>query len=107
MTIAREEIFGPVLCILGYDNLDQALEIANDTEYGLAGYVAAADLDKARAVARRIRAGWVAINDGFDFNAPFGGYKSSGNGREWGGFGFNEYFEIKAALGYAPEKAAR
>ena len=102
MTIAREEIFGPVLTILGYDNLDQAVEIANDTEYGLAGYVAAADLDKARAVARKLRAGWVSINDGFDFNAPFGGYKKSGNGREWGEFGFNEYLEIKGMLGYAP-----
>jgi aldehyde dehydrogenase (NAD+) len=102
MTIARDEIFGPVLTILGYDNLDQAVEIANDTEYGLAGYVAAADIDKARAVARRLRAGWVSINDGFDFNAPFGGYKKSGNGREWGEFGFNEYLEIKGMLGYAP-----
>ena len=102
MTIAREEIFGPVLTILGYDNLDQAVEIANDTEYGLAGNVAAADLDKARAVARKLRAGWVSINDGFDFNAPFGGYKKSGNGREWGEFGFNEYLEIKGMLGYAP-----
>ena len=64
MTIAREEIFGPVLCILGYDDLDQAVEIANDTDYGLAGYVSAADLDAARAVARRIRAGSVAINHG-------------------------------------------
>jgi len=106
MTIAREEIFGPVLTILGYDNVDQAVEIANDTEYGLAGYVAAADIDKARAVARRLRAGWVSINDGFDFNAPFGGYKKSGNGREWGEFGFNEYLEVKAMLGYAPAKAA-
>jgi aldehyde dehydrogenase (NAD+) len=103
MTIAREEIFGPVLCILGYDDLDQALEIANDTEYGLAGYVSAADLDKARVVARRIRAGSVAINHAFDLNAPFGGYKRSGNGREWSQFGFDEYLEVKAALGYAPE----
>jgi aldehyde dehydrogenase (NAD+) len=107
MTIAREEIFGPVLCILGYDDLDQALEIANDTEYGLAGYVSAADLDKARQVARRIRAGSVAINHAFDMNAPFGGYKRSGNGREWGQFAFDEYLETKAALGYAPEKAAQ
>jgi len=107
MTIAREEIFGPVLTILGYDNLDQAVEIANDTEYGLAGYVAGADLDKARAVARRLRAGWVSINDGFDFNAPFGGYKKSGNGREWGEFGFNEYVEIKGVLGYAPATATQ
>lgn len=103
MTIAREEIFGPVLCILGYDDLEQALEIANDTEYGLAGYVSGADLDQARAIARRIRAGSVAINHGFDMNAPFGGYKRSGNGREWGQFAFDEYLETKAALGYAPE----
>ena len=103
MTIAREEIFGPVLCILGYDDLDQALEIANDTEYGLAGYVSGADLDQARAIARRIRAGSVAINHAFDMNAPFGGYKRSGNGREWGQFAFDEYLETKAALGYAPE----
>ncbi len=107
MTIAREEIFGPVLCILGYDDLDQAVEIANDTEYGLAGYVSAADLDAARAVARRIRAGSVAINHAFDLNAPFGGYKRSGNGREWGEFGFDEYLETKGALGYAPEGAAQ
>jgi len=103
MTIAREEIFGPVLCILGYDDLDQALEIANDTEYGLAGYVSGADLNQARAIARRIRAGSVAINHGFDMNAPFGGYKRSGNGREWGQFAFDEYLETKSAMGYAPE----
>ncbi|MDG4665745.1 aldehyde dehydrogenase family protein [Mycobacterium sp. 236(2023)] len=103
MTIAREEIFGPVLCILGYDDIDQAVEIGNDTEYGLAGYVSGADLDQARAVARRIRAGSVAINHGFDMAAPFGGYKRSGNGREWGQFAFDEYLETKAALGYSPE----
>src|SRR6202041_8694 len=91
MTIAREEIFGPVLTVLGYDNLDQAVEIANDTEYGLAGYVAAADLDKARAGARKLRAGGVSINDGFDFNAPVGGYNKGGNGRGGGQLGFNEY----------------
>jgi aldehyde dehydrogenase (NAD+) len=102
MTIAREEIFGPVLAILGYDSVDHAVEIANDTEYGLAGYVAGADPGQARAVARRIRAGWVAINDGFDFACPFGGYKKSGNGREWGEFGFHDYLEIKGILGYAP-----
>jgi aldehyde dehydrogenase (NAD+) len=102
MTIAREEIFGPVLAILAYDSLDQAVEIANDTEYGLAGYVASNDLDKARALARRLRSGWVVINDGFDFHAGFGGYKKSGNGREWGEFGFDEYLETKAILGYAP-----
>lgn len=103
MTIAREEIFGPVLCILGYDDLDQAVQIGNDTEYGLAGYVSGADLDQARAVARRIRAGSVVINHGFDMAAPFGGYKRSGNGREWGQFAFDEYLETKAAVGYAPE----
>ena len=103
MTIAREEIFGPVLCILDYDDVDHAVEIANDTDYGLAGYVAAADLDAARAVARRIRAGSVAINHAFDLNAPFGGYKRSGNGREWSEFGFDEYLEIKGTLGYAPD----
>jgi aldehyde dehydrogenase (NAD+) len=102
MTIAREEIFGPVLAILGYDSTDHAVEIANDTEYGLAGYVAGADLAQARTVARRIRAGWVAVNDGFDFGCPFGGYKKSGNGREWGEFGFHDYLEIKGILGYAP-----
>jgi aldehyde dehydrogenase (NAD+) len=106
MTIAREEIFGPVLCILGYDDIDQAVEIANDTEYGLAGYVSGADLDTAREVARRIRAGWVTINHAFDMNAPFGGYKRSGNGREWSEFGFHEYLEVKSTLGYAPDKAA-
>lgn len=102
MVIAREEIFGPVLCIIGYDDLDHAIDIANDTDYGLAGYVWAADIEAARAVARRIRAGSVAINHAFDINAPFGGYKASGNGREWGDFGFEEYLEVKAAVGYAP-----
>jgi aldehyde dehydrogenase (NAD+) len=107
MTIAREEIFGPVLCILGYDDIDHAIEIANDTEYGLAGFVSGADLDKAHEVARKIRAGWVTINHAFDMNTPFGGYKRSGNGREWSEFGFHEYLEVKSILGYAPEKAAK
>jgi aldehyde dehydrogenase (NAD+) len=102
MTIAREEIFGPVLCILGYDDLDQAVEIGNDTDYGLYGYVSGADLDEARALARRIRAGAVTINHAFDIKAPFGGYKTSGNGREWGEEGFDDYLETKAILGYAP-----
>jgi len=103
MVIAREEIFGPVLCILGYDNVDQAVQIANDTDFGLAGNVAGQDLEKVRAVARQIRAGWVSLNDGFDFNAAFGGYKKSGNGREWGEYGFHEYLETKSLLGYAPQ----
>ncbi|MDD9940166.1 MAG: aldehyde dehydrogenase family protein [Myxococcales bacterium] len=102
MTIAREEIFGPVLTILSYEDLDQAIAIANDTEYGLAGFVYGADLAQARAVAQRIRAGAVYINDGFDFCAPFGGYRKSGNGREWGEHGFQEYLETKALLGYTP-----
>jgi aldehyde dehydrogenase (NAD+) len=105
MTIAREEIFGPVLCIIGYDDIDHAIEIANDTQYGLAGYVSGADLDTAREVAGKIRAGWVTINHAFDMNAPFGGYKHSGNGREWSEFGFHEYLEVKSTLGYAPDKA--
>ena len=107
MTIAREEIFGPVLCILGYDDIDHAVEIANDTEYGLAGFVSGSDLDAARQVARRIRAGWGTINHAFDMNAPFGGYKRSGNGREWSEFGFHEYLEVKSVLGYAPDQAAQ
>jgi aldehyde dehydrogenase (NAD+) len=101
MTIAREEIFGPVLCIIAYDDVEQAIAIANDTEYGLAAYVAGTDLEQARAVARRLRSGWVCVNDAFDFACPFGGYKRSGNGREWGEFGFHEYLETKGILGYA------
>jgi len=103
MTVAREEIFGPVLCIIGYDDIDQAIEIANDSPFGLAGYVNGADLEQCRAVARRMRTGWISMNGGFDFNAPFGGYKKSGNGREWGEFGFHEYVEVKSLLGYAPQ----
>ncbi|MDE2041785.1 MAG: aldehyde dehydrogenase family protein, partial [Alphaproteobacteria bacterium] len=99
MTIAREEIFGPVLSILGYDSVDDAVEIANDTDYGLAGYVAGADHDACLNVAKRIRAGWLGVNDGFDMNAAFGGYKKSGNGREWGEHGFAEYLEVKSIIG--------
>lgn len=105
MTIAREEIFGPVLVIIGYDDIDHAIDIANDTEFGLAGFVAGVDLEQCRMVARRVRAGSLSINGGFDFNAPFGGYKKSGNGREWGEHGFHEYLETKAILGYAPDAA--
>lgn len=107
MTIAKEEIFGPVLSILGYDTLDQAIEVGNDTEYGLAAYVQAEDLNAARKVASKLRAGQVSINGGGgDMMAPFGGYKMSGNGREWGDFGFHEFLETKAILGYAPKPAA-
>jgi aldehyde dehydrogenase (NAD+) len=101
MTIAREEIFGPVLSILPYENEEQAIEIANDTDYGLYGYVSSGDMERAKKVANRIRAGSVAINNASaDFTAPFGGYKQSGNGREWGPFGFDECLEIKAVVGY-------
>ncbi|HEY3800296.1 MAG TPA: aldehyde dehydrogenase family protein [Caulobacteraceae bacterium] len=107
MTIAREEIFGPVLSILGYDSLDQAIDIGNDTEYGLAAYVQSGDIEKARKVASKLRAGQVSINGGGgDLMAPFGGYKMSGNGREWGDFAFHEFLETKAVLGYAPKQAA-
>ena len=107
MTIAKEEIFGPVLSILGYDSVDQAIDIGNDTEYGLAAYVQAEDLNKAREVASKLRAGQVSINGGGgDMMAPFGGYKMSGNGREWGDFAFHEFLETKAVLGYAPKPAA-
>ena len=107
MTIAKEEIFGPVLSILGYDTVDEAIAVGNDTEYGLAAYVQGADLDAARNVASKLRAGQVSINGGGgDMMAPFGGYKMSGNGREWGDFGFHEFLETKAILGYAPKPAA-
>jgi aldehyde dehydrogenase (NAD+) len=106
MTIAKEEIFGPVVAILGYDTEAQAIEVGNDTEYGLAAYVSG-PLDRAREVASKLRAGQVSINGGGgDLMAPFGGYKMSGNGREWGDYGFNEFLEIKAVLGYAPPQAA-
>jgi len=101
MTIAREEIFGPVLSILPYDDEDEAVAIANDTEYGLAGYVSSGNLEHARQVARRIRAGQISINGATqDFAAPFGGYKHSGNGREWGVYGFEEFLETKSVMGW-------
>ena len=106
MTVAAEEIFGPVLSILGYDSVDQAIDIGNDTEYGLAAYVQSGDLEKARKIASKLRAGQVSINGGGgDMMAPFGGYKMSGNGREWGDYGFHEFLETKAVLGYAPQAA--
>jgi len=101
MTVAREEIFGPVLCILPYTDEEEAIRIANDTPYGLSAYVSSGDLDHARAVARRIRAGNVHLNGhGLDTAAPFGGYKQSGLGREWGAFGLEEFLEVKAVMGY-------
>ena len=97
MTIAREEIFGPVLVIIPYDSEEEAVEIANDTEYGLAGGVWSGDPERAKAVARRLRTGQVEVNGGgFNPMAPFGGYKQSGNGREFGAFGLEEFLEVKA-----------
>ena len=103
MEIAREEIFGPVLSIIGYDSEEEAIEIANDTEYGLGGYVHSKDIDHARAIASKIRAGYISINNaGLDLNAPFGGYKHSGNGREFSDQAFGEFLEYKSLLGYTP-----
>lgn len=100
MVIAREEIFGPVLVIIGYDDLDHAVDIANDSDFGLGGYVSGEDLEVARDVSKKMRTGAIWVNGGFDFNAPFGGYKRSGNGREWGVEGFAEYLETKAIIGW-------
>jgi aldehyde dehydrogenase (NAD+) len=101
MRIAQEEIFGPVLCILAYDTIDEAVAIANDTVYGLGAHVQAQDLELGRAVASRIRAGQVHLNHpAWNPMAPFGGYKRSGNGREYGLMGFEEYLETKAIIGF-------
>ena len=99
LTFAREEIFVPVLCIIGYENEDQAIAIANDTPYGLAGYVQSSDPARAVSVAAKIRAGSIHINGhGGSIMAPFGGYKQSGNGREWGVLGFEEFLETKSVF---------
>jgi aldehyde dehydrogenase (NAD+) len=101
MTIAREEIFGPVLSILPYDTEADAIKQANDTVYGLSGYVQSGNIEHARKVAAQLRTGNVHLNGASaDFKAPFGGYKQSGNGREWGEFGFDEFLEVKAVMGY-------
>ncbi len=101
MTIAREEIFGPVLAMIPYDTEEEAIRVANDTPYGLAGYVQSEDIKHAREVASRIRAGNVHINGASGgFDVPFGGFKQSGNGREWGAHGFTDFLEIKAVEGY-------
>jgi aldehyde dehydrogenase (NAD+) len=100
MTIAREEIFGPVIAILGYEDEEEAIAIANDTDFGLAGYISSGDMGHATAVARRIRAGQIAINyKGGNSGTPFGGYKQSGNGREKGRWGLLEFLEVKAITG--------
>ena len=101
MRIAREEIFGPVLCLIAYDDIADAVRIANDTPFGLAAYIQSGSLEAARQVARQLRVGNAQINyPTVDRGAPFGGYKQSGNGREWGEFGLNEYLEIKGIQGF-------
>ncbi len=106
MRIAREEIFGPVLCLLPYDTEADAIAIANDSPYGLAAYVSSGDPEHALRVARQLRAGTVHVNSAFaDYAAPFGGYKHSGNGREWGVEGMLEYLEVKAMFGAVPPAA--
>ena len=101
MSIAREEIFGPVISIMGFKDEAEAVKIANDTPYGLAGYVSAGSIEGARKVARQIRAGNINLNGvPNERTAPFGGYKQSGNGREWGKFGLDEYLEVKAIAGF-------
>jgi len=100
MTIAREEIFGPVITLTAYEDEDDAVRIANDTIYGLSGFVSSGDIDRARAIARRMRTGMVHVNGaGLDFNAPFGGYKQSGNGREYAEHGLKEFLETKSVFG--------
>ncbi len=100
MTIAQEEIFGPVITMIAYENEDQAVEIANDTPYGLSGYVSSADQGRAKDVARRLRTGMVHLNGApLDNKAPFGGYKQSGNGREFGAHGIKEFLEVKSIFG--------
>jgi aldehyde dehydrogenase (NAD+) len=102
MTIAREEIFGPVLCMIPYATVDEAVSVANDTIYGLSGYVYAGSTEEAMAVARRLRTGMVHLNGAPNDNqAPFGGYRQSGNGREWGVYGIEDFLEIKAVMGGA------
>jgi aldehyde dehydrogenase (NAD+) len=104
MTIAREEVFGPVLAIIPFDSEEEAIQITNDTPYGLTNYIQTADTEKRRRVARRVRSGMVETNaQGFAQGSPFGGYKQSGNGREGGAFGLEEFLEVKAVSGWAAE----
>jgi aldehyde dehydrogenase (NAD+) len=105
MTVAREEIFGPVLVVIPYDSIDEAVEIANDTPYGLGAYIAGNPAE-AKKLVRKIRAGSVFVNSGgLDMNSPFGGYKQSGNGREFGKFGLEEFMEVKSVIGELPADA--
>jgi aldehyde dehydrogenase (NAD+) len=104
MTIAREEIFGPVVVLMSYLDENDAVAIANDSDYGLGGRVSSADPSRARAVARRLRTGMVHVNGASpEVDAPFGGYRRSGNGREWGLFGLKEYLEVKSIFGDQPD----
>lgn len=101
MEIARTEVFGPVLVVIGYGSIDEAIEVANDTEYGLAGYVSGKDTEEVRRLGSRIRAGSISLNGAqLDPSAPFGGYKKSGNGREWSDYAFDEFLEVKSLLGF-------
>ncbi|NQD99863.1 aldehyde dehydrogenase family protein [Staphylococcus xylosus] len=101
MTIAQEEIFGPVMCIITYQDIEKAIEIGNDTKYGLAGYIYGKDKETLRKVAHSIEAGIIEINEvGQAYNLPFGGYKHSGIGREWGDYGIEEFLEVKSIAGY-------
>jgi len=101
MTIAREEVFGPVLSIIGYEDEEDAIRIANDSPYGLSGAVQSADPERARRVASKLRTGMVYLNGADDdITAPFGGYKQSGNGREWGDYAFHDFLEVKSVFGY-------
>jgi aldehyde dehydrogenase (NAD+) len=103
MTIAREEVFGPVIALIPYRDEADAIRIANDTPYGLAAYVSGSDLAQVRRVAEQLRAGMIHLNGAeMGLNAPFGGFKQSGTGREWGEFGLEGYVELKAVLGYSP-----
>jgi aldehyde dehydrogenase (NAD+) len=106
MTIAREEIFGPVLCILPYKDEEEAVRIANDTPYGLSSEISGTDFKKMERISSRLRAGAVRFNSApSTFNLPFGGYKQSGNGREWGKWAFHEFLEVKAMVGYNKYKS--
>ena len=101
MEIAKSEIFGPVLSIIPFDSEEEAINIVNDTEYGLGNYIQTSDMEKARRVAKRLRSGVVYINGhSMDSGTPFGGYRQSGNGREGGKWGLNEYLEVKTITGW-------
>lgn len=100
MPVSRQEIFGPVLVVIPYDTEADAIRMANDSDFGLSGYVYGPSIERARAVGRKLRTGMVHLNGAdVDFLAPFGGYKQSGNGREWGAFGLEEFLEVKAMMG--------